>query len=208
MWKMAAEWRITLLREVRRKTIHITGLVVPFGLVIFGKIFTAYAIALALVVAAFVEAGRLSGLVKLPAVREQEMHKIAGYIYYIIGSLLTVVIFRPTIAITAMLMLSLGDAVSGLIGSILENSNVRSECKGKGWRIKPLPITSGMFLACLIIGYLSSTFTQLPFEVYLAGAVGATIADGVCVFVRSKVLDDNLTIPLCAGTLMSVVALI
>lgn len=194
------EWHETLVREIRRKLIHITGLSVPVGIMAFGRIYTAAAIAIALTVALALEAGRLKGRIKLPEVRASEQNKVAGYIYYIIGSLITVILFQPMIALTSMLMLSIGDAVSGIAGSVLENSDVRSRGKRS---IKPIPIVTSMFITCLIIGYLSSRITGLPFEVYLAGAVGATIADSVALFIRKRGLDDNLTIPVFAGALMS-----
>lgn len=198
--QITPEWHASLVKEIRRKLIHITGLSVPVGIMAFGKIYTAIAIAIALAIALALEAGRLNGMIKLPEVRAQEQNKVAGYIYYIIGSLITVIAFQPMIALTSMLMLSLGDAVSGIAGSVLANSDVRS----RGERcVKPFPIVMSMFLACLIIGYLSSRITGLPFEIYLAGAVGATIADSVALVIRNKGLDDNLTIPLFSGALMS-----
>jgi len=205
MAKVDDEWKSKLVTEVRRKLIHITGVAVPFGILVFGRIFTAMAILLALIMAVFLETGRLKGIIKLPEVREHEKAKIAGYFYYILGSLLTVAIFKPAVAIAAMLMLSLGDAISGILGSMLENSNIRSG--EKGWRIKPLPITFGMFLTCTLVGYASSGTTGLPFEVYLAGAIGATMADSISVFIRNRVVDDNLSIPIVAGTAMSIAAL-
>lgn len=206
MWKTDPQWRTKLVREIRRKLIHLTGLSVPLGILIFGKIYTAAMIAIALVVALVLEAGRLKGKIRLPEVRDQEQDKVAGYIYYIFGSLITVVVFQPMIAVTAMLMLSLGDAVSGLAGSVLENADVRS-CNQR-WRIKPFPIVTAMFLACLAIGYLSSAITNLPFQVYLAGAVGATIADSIALVFYNRGLDDNLTIPIFAGSMMSLVVLV
>lgn len=206
MWKIDPQWRTKLVREIRRKLIHLTGLSVPLGILIFGKIYTAVMIAVALIVALALEAGRLKGRIRLPEVRDHEEEKVAGYIYYIFGSLITVVVFQPMIAVTAMLMLSLGDAVSGLAGSVLENANVRG-CNER-WRIKPFPIVTAMFLACLAIGYLSSAITNLPFQVYLAGAVGATIADSIALVFCNRGLDDNLTIPIFAGTLMSLVVLV
>lgn len=204
--KIDPQWHTKLVHEVRRKLIHLTGLSVPLGIMIFGKIYTAAMIAVALIVALALEMGRLKGRIRLPEVRDQEQEKVAGYIYYIFGSLITVLIFQPMIAITAMLMLSLGDAVSGLVGSVLENSNVRGY--NQRWKVKPFPIVTAMFLACLAIGYLSSAITNLPFQVYLAGAVGATIADSIALIFRNRGLDDNLTIPLFAGTMMSLVVLV
>jgi len=200
-WKVDPQWRNKLVKEVRRKLIHLTGLLVPIGILAFGKTVTAILIALALIVALIIEMGRLKGKIKLPEVRDKEQNRVAGYIYYILGSLLTVVIFEPMIAVTSMLMLSLGDAASGIVGSTLERSNVRDNCSRIS--LKPLPILVSMFLVCLAIGFLSSSITQLPFEVYLAGAVGATIADSLAVNVRKRTIDDNLTIPLLSGFMMS-----
>src|SRR5512136_335173 len=159
-------------------------------------------IALALAVALALEAGRLRGRINLPAVRDHEQEKVAGYIYYILGSLVTVIVFRPMIAVVAMLMLSLGDAVSGLVGSVLVNANVRA--RNEKWRFKPFPIVVSMFLACLAIGFLSSGITHLPWQVYLCGALGATVADSMALFVGNRGLDDNLTIPIFSGFMMSI----
>jgi dolichol kinase len=202
----APQWRANLVREIKRKTIHITGLSVPVGILVFGKIYTALMIALALGVALILEAGRLRGRICLPAVRDHEQEKVAGYIYYIFGSLMTVVLFQPMIALTSMLMLSLGDAVSGLVGSVLMNANVREQ--NVRWRFKPLPIVACMFLACLAIGYLSSSLTRLPWEIYLFGALGATLADSMALVVCNRGLDDNLTIPIFSGIMMSLAALL
>jgi dolichol kinase len=203
---LAAQWRDLLVRESRRKAIHLTGLSVPFGILLYGKAFTAAMIALALAAALLLEAGRLKGMIRLPAVREHEAVRVAGYIYYIIGSLLTVLLFQPMVAVLSMLLLSLGDTVSGLVGSVLKDSNVRG--KNEPWHVKPLPIVAAMLCACMLIGYLSSGLTHLPFRVYLAGAIGATIADSVAVVIRGRGLDDNLSIPLFSGILMSVALLL
>jgi dolichol kinase len=200
------QWRTNLVREIKRKTIHITGLSVPVGIVVFGKIYTAVMIALALGVALILEAGRLRGRISLPATRDHEQEKVAGYIYYIFGSLVTVALFQPMIALTSMLMLSLGDAVSGLVGSVLMNANVREQ--NIRWRFKPLPIVASMFLACMVIGFLSSSITRLPWEIYLFGALGATLADSMALVVCNRGLDDNLTIPIFSGIMMSLAALL
>lgn len=198
---LSPEWHKRLVKEMRRKAIHLSGLSVPAGILLFGRTITAALIALALAVALLLEAGRLRGKIRLPEVRDHEEEKVAGYIYYIIGSLLCVILFPPMVAVTSMLFLSLGDTVSGLVGSVLVNSNVRGN--NEPWRVKPTPIVVAMFLACLIIGYLSSAITRLPLLVYLAGAVGATVADTVAIVVRGRGLDDNLSIPLFSGALMS-----
>lgn len=203
---LSPDWRAKLVKEIKRKAIHLSGLSVPLGILLFGRTVTAALIALALAVALLLEWGRLKGKIRLPEVRDHEEVKVAGYIYYIVGSLLTVILFEPMVAVTSMLLLSLGDTVSGLVGSILMNSNVRG--MNEKWRVKPLPIVVAMFIACLFIGYFSSGITRLPFQVYLAGAAGATIADTVAIVIHGRNLDDNLTIPLFSGALMSAAMLV
>ena len=203
---LAAEWQDKLVKEIRRKAIHLSGLSVPFGLLVFGRTFTAVMIALALVVALVLERQRLKGKISLPEVRVQEKDKVASYIYYITGSLLCVLLFPLMIAVTAMLLLSLGDTVSGLAGSILAKADVRS--RKEMWCCKPMPIIAAMFFACLFIGYLASGITLLSFPVYFAGAVGATVADCVAIIIRNKGLDDNFSIPVFSGLLMIAAATI
>ena len=74
--------------------------------------------------------------------------------------------------------------------------------------LKPMPIVVAMFSACLFIGYLASGITRLSFPVYLAGAVGATVADCVAIIIHNRGLDDNFSIPIFSGLLMSAAALI
>jgi len=207
--EMALEWRAMLVKEVRRKAIHLTGLSVPLGLIFLGPGVTAGAIALAMAASLLLEAARLKGMIRLPETRDHEETKVASYIYYMAGSLLCVLLFPSRIAVTAMLFLILGDTVSGLAGSILKNCDVRGmpAPAGRG-RIKPLPVVAAMFCACLLIGYLASGFSGLSFPVYLAGAAAATFADGVAIIIGGRSLDDNFSIPVFSGALMSVVALI
>ena len=155
------------------------------------------------------EVQRLKGKIRLPEVRDHEHTRVAGYIYYMAGCLLAVLLFPPMIAVTSVLFLALGDTVSGLAGSILKNCDVRGmpAPAGRG-RIKPLPVVAAMFCACLFIGYLASGFSGLSFAVYLAGAAAATFADGVAIIIEGRSLDDNFSIPVFSGALMSAVALI
>ena len=165
MPELTQEWRVKLVKEVRRKAIHLTGLSVPLGIILLGRTVTAGAIALALAASLLLEAARLKGMIRLPEVRDHEETKVASYIYYMTGSLFCVLLFSPMVAVTAMLFLTLGDTVSGLAGSILKNCDVRGAAASAGrGRIKPLPVVAAMFTACLLIGYLASGFPAFPFR--------------------------------------------
>jgi dolichol kinase len=209
--------RASLLMEVKRKGIHLSGLSVPAAILLFGKAATAGLVAFALVAALFLERGRLSGNIRLPSVRDHEADRVAGYVYYIFGALLAILLFPPQIAIAAMLMLSLGDAASGIIGSVVRGSAVRTRImEGQGWRPKPLPVVAGTFAVCLLAGLFAqliegSFFPEpgiLSFQVYVAGAAAATFADAVPLSFQKRVIDDNLSIPLLSGSAMFVATLL
>ncbi len=206
-----------LAMEAKRKAIHLSGLSVPASILVFGKAATVGFVATALLAALFLERKRLSGKISLPAVRDYEKKRVAGYIYYITGALLAVIIFPPAIAIAAMLMLSLGDAASGIIGSVVRGSAVRTRImEGGAWRRKPLPVVAGTFAVCLLAGRAASLIegsflpgpSLLSFQVYAIGAAAATFADAVPFSFRKWVIDDNLSIPVLSGAAMFVVGLL
>lgn len=201
---IAPDWQRRLILEIRRKAIHLSGLSVPLSLLLFGREFTIGFVALALAVSLVLEWQRLKGRIRLPEVRAQEEHKVASFVYYITGCLLCVIFLPKMIAVNAVLLLSLGDTISGLGGSVLAAADVRG--RKKMWGTKPLPIMVVMFSGCLLIGYLASGITLLPFPVYLAGAAAATIADGVAIIIGGKGLDDNFSIPVFSGLVMAGVA--
>ncbi len=126
MPELVSDWQSRLVREVRRKAIHLSGLSVPLGLIFLGRTVTAWAIALALAASLILEAQRLRSGISLPVMREHEKTRVASHIYYMAGCLLAVLIFPKMIAVTAILFLALGDTVSGLAGSIIKNCDVRS----------------------------------------------------------------------------------
>ena len=212
-----SERRAALSTEARRKAIHLTGLSVPAALLLFGKAEAIGFVAAALAVAALLERARLSGKLRLPAVRDHEEERVAGYFYYILGALMTVALFSPPIAAAAMLMLALGDAASGIIGSVVRGSAVRTRMmEGGGRRTKPMPVVAGTFAVCLLVGNAASLLEGIYFvgpgvltlPVRTVGAAAATFADAIPLTFRGKIIDDNLSIPLFSGSAMSLAALL
>ena len=116
--------------------------------------------------------------------REYEQDQFAGYGYYMVSMAAVVLVFDPEIALPAMLMLAIGDPISGWVS----DDTLR--------RVKRPRVLATMFVVSTILAY-----PFLSLSVALAAALGATIADGVKVTVGDFVLDDNLTIPIYAGVL-------
>ncbi|MFC4987759.1 dolichol kinase [Saliphagus infecundisoli] len=110
--------------------------------------------------------------------RDYERDNPAGYALYLISMAAVVLVFEPEIALPAMLMLAIGDPVSGAV------SADRLE------RVKPPKVLLAMFSVCTLLAV-----PFLPTTAALAAAAGATVADGVTLRIATYVVDDNLTIP-------------
>ncbi|WP_255170907.1 dolichol kinase [Natrononativus amylolyticus] len=116
--------------------------------------------------------------------REYEQDQFAGYGYYMVSMTVVVLLFDPEIALPAMLMLALGDPISGA----LSDDTLR--------RVKSPTVLAATFGVMLVLA-----LPFLPPAAAVAAALGATLADGVKVMYGDFVLDDNLTIPIYAAVL-------
>ncbi len=97
----------------------------------------------------------------------------------------------PWVAIAPLIFMGAGDAVTGLIRSAV----YKREVKGNWGSV-------GMFVTCTLVAVC---FIE-PIWVGLVGAVVATLAEKFTV--TSRFVDDNLTIPLLSGLVMTVLVLI
>ncbi|AFZ72899.1 diacylglycerol/polyprenol kinase family protein [Natronobacterium gregoryi] len=122
--------------------------------------------------------------------REYEQEKIAGYGLYMISMTVVVLLFEPQIALPAMLMLALGDPISGAV-----SDNTLKRVKGP-------KVLGTMFVVSAILA--SPFLYEHPLAV-VGAALGATLADGIKLSIRGYIVDDNLTIPIYASVLAWVV---
>lgn len=182
--------------EIGRRLVHASGTAIPVSYLLgatWEQVATLYVICAAGVV--------VLDLVRLYAglewwlfehlTREYEQDNFAGYVLYMLSSTAVWLTFDPQIAMPAILMLTLGDPISGAFGS------------GELRVIKRPRVLALMFLVCTIIAAPFHTSAPL---VVIAGAVGGTVADGVKIIIRTYIIDDNLTIPVFAAVLMAVAA--
>ncbi len=116
--------------------------------------------------------------------REYEQDNPGAYALYLISMAAVVVVFEPVIALPAMLMLALGDPISGTV-----SDNTLQ-------RVKPPKVLITMFLVSTVVA-----IPFLPVAVAMIAALGATVADGVTLEIRTYIIDDNLTIPIYAACL-------
>jgi len=200
--------------ELRRKAVHAAGSIIALAYYFTDRETAIVGLGIINAILIIVEWQRLNGKIRLPEIllRPHEKNQIGAYIYFQIAALISIVFFEKTIAIAAILMLSLGDTASGLSGALLNKGNVRYS--RKKFTIKPLPIVSVMFAVCVLIGFimvslpLAHDMKYISIFSYVVGALGATLGDAVPFRVQGKPIDDNLLIPLISGIFMTIANLL
>ncbi|ELZ77007.1 dolichol kinase [Haloferax larsenii] len=184
--------------EVKRRLVHASGSGMPllYILDLVDWRVLGYLFVLASVVVTVLEALRLFGgldwRIYDELTREYEQDNVAGYALYIYSQTAVALVFAPHIAVPGMLMLTIGDPISGLLGSAPVGE------------MKSLPTLGAMFTVCFalaapfvvpVVGVVAGVGASV------VGAVGATLADGAKPVVAGYVIDDNLSIPpvACVG---------
>lgn len=182
---------MSLHSEVKRRLVHVAGTGYPalflLGLATYDELrlllVVSSAVALGLeVIRLFVG---LEWRIFDELTREYEQDNVAGYALYMFGMTAAALAFEPRVAIPAMLMLTIADPISGLVGS--------GELGVKA--VHTLLVTFGV---CLLITSLSG----LPLLTAVLGALAATLADGAKPVIAGYVVDDNLTIPVGSAVVM------
>lgn len=179
--------RTKLEGELGRRLVHASGAGLP-GLYLIGLPWWVVQVAVGLLVIAvtILEILRLRiGLnwwVYEHLTREYEQNSVAGYALYAVSMASVALMFEPSIAVPAMLMLAIADPVGGMLAG--DDS---------------IPVKRPIALAGTFLVSLGLAVPFLP-VVAAAGAAGAvTIADGVFIQIRGYVIDDNLSIPIVAA---------
>lgn len=183
----------SMQKEILRQTIHASGL-----LFILMENFLSLPYLIALAIFAAVMGELIYQIDKkrhiflfsniLRSCRRDENER--GFIYFFVSLSLTLILFGQNLAVAnaAILSLALGDSLSTLIGTrwgkhpLIFNSR-------KTWE------GSLTFVVAAFIGAL----TQVPLIAALAGAIAGAITEAY------SPVDDNLTIPLVVGTVITLV---
>lgn len=171
-----------------------------------------------------------------PLYRDYEQESPAGYAYAISGMFFAVLLFQPPIAVAVVFVLSFADPVVGLVSPnkllrvkpvpVLVTMFLASFVVIAATdALLPDVLDSASRSLGLGNAPLGNEFPDidLTYVQAAAGAVGATFADGVKfrvagdspvelvepgMEVKGYVIDDNITIPLYSGVLMTLVTLL
>lgn len=119
-----------------------------------------------------------------------------GMIFFFIGVLFVTKLFERDIALASIMILAFGDSLSHLIGE--QFGKIRNIFNGK----------SDKLLEGTIAGILSGTIGALlfvPFPEAFLGSAAAMIAEVIKIDFNERTLDDNVIVPLIAGTVMYII---
>jgi dolichol kinase len=127
---------------------------------------------------------------------EQHNFPGKGMIFFFIGMLLVIELFDRNIALAAMMVLTFGDSLSHIFGAHF--GQIKNIFNGKSRKLLEgtMAGTLGGFAAAAL-------FVPIP-EAFL-GSMAAMIAEVVKIDFNDHTLDDNLIVPLVAGTVMLLV---
>ncbi len=179
--------------ELKRKTIHLIGLLYVLAYWILLKLTSSSRLAMLFLLSVFItfvsiDFFRIIKRQKIPIFhifyRDREENSLAGNVYYILGIIIALSLFDFDIAIAVILMTVLGDMAAAIFGIAF----------GKHW-IKKLKDTAwegiaAEFVVDLIIGFLIIGNWMIVIPMALMATLVETIFPHV---------DDNLAIPIFSG---------
>ncbi len=199
--------------EMKRKLLHLSGLLVPLLYVIVGKEWSIVVISIALIVFFMIEPLRVYSLESKKIVermrpyvteemyrflneridkltksikeieREEERLCIGAHIYFAIASLIVIILFPKWIVIGAIAVATLGDALAAVIGKKYGKHRFRN---GKSWE------GSTAFFITSFIVLLLVLFSHYPIEyVILAAIIGSIV--GALVELYNVPPNDNFS---------------
>ena len=191
------------MSEIGRRLVHVSGTGIPALYLLdwvtwqqLGLLLVVGSVGVAILEILRLQVG-LDWWIYRELTREYEQDNPAGYALYFFSMTAVALVFDPHIAVPGMLMLTIGDPISGVLGS-----NEAGTAKQAG-------VLLVMFGVCFALawpfvdpqGPFVAPRPSYPVAVAAAavGALGATLADGLKPVVAGYVVDDNLSIPPAAA---------
>ncbi len=186
--------------EVRRKAVHLClGLIL--GILVFALpafeniIFLLSCLALATILSLYTKYRRPKLIVFLLGFfdKPEDMIKFPGKgaVFYLVGALLAVALFEKNVAAASLFILAVGDPAAHITGKYFGKNK--------------LPINSKKCLEGSLAGIFAGTIAAafaIPLHAAFIGAVSGMVAEAIDI--KGIGLDDNFSIPVTAGIVMSI----
>ncbi|MBS1266350.1 MAG: hypothetical protein MAG795_00317 [Candidatus Woesearchaeota archaeon] len=181
--------------EIKRQLLHICIGTITLFLIVIGLL-NAWHILFIIVFSSVLSV--LSKKIKVPVVswfldnfeREKDKKRFPGkgFIAFFMGTLLSIKLFEPSIAYASIMVLTLGDTVSHLIGKHV--GQIKNPLNG----FKSIEGS----VAGAISGFIGASFFVSP-SLAAAGAFGAMFVEAIQIRMNEEIVDDNIVVPLVCG---------
>ena len=181
------------MAEKARKAVHLLALLVPLISELTSKTLVLVALSIITILYLLEELLRLKGhrlpiitpfTLKMSRPEERASFIIIRPAYFAIGIILALVLYPSRIAYASICIGAVGDSVAAIVGERFGRTRIVRRKTVEG------------FAAGLTAAFLLASFLVSPF-IALLGAVGGMLMELL------DVPDDNLTMPIVAGALMS-----
>lgn len=186
------------LRDLKRKILHIaSGLI----LVVLIKLGLVNILAISLLLALGFLLALLASRYSLPGINfllkqmsPPKAYPGQGALTFLLGSLLALLIFPTEIALSAIMILTLGDGISGIVGPWGKLKHFFSKTK----------LLEGT-LAGILCATIGASFFVPVSTAFFASTV-AMLLEAIEIKFNEHLLDDNLLVPLVAGVIMMLIS--
>ncbi len=196
---------ISFYNEFKRKAIHLFALSIPIGYFFLTKtpsllILTPFALGAILIDIIRLKKLPLHGFLNRllgPVLRDHEDADFAGSSYILSASVLTILFFDKSVAITAISFVILGDIAAALVGRKFGKTKIRWNLLGKN-HSRQTPKSLEGSLSCLVMCLsVAVVVPHVPLWIGIVGALVATMVEGI-----SLPINDNFSVPLISGLIM------
>jgi dolichol kinase len=172
--------------SVWRNLFHFSGIVIPLTYLLSGQRPALVLCVSLLAVSGLLETLRITGRIRLPAfqkyLRDRETRRPSGSFFFLLSSLVTMLLFPEMAAVPAVFVLSISDPLASFVG----RTYGRRPLLGKSLE------GCGTF-------FLSAFLILMAFSIPIHIAAGAALLTTLTEVFSSRLFDDNLFIPIVAA---------
>lgn len=176
---------------ILRKLLHFTCIVIPILYLLTDKKMALIVTSTFFIAVCIFEILRINGVLKIALVerhtKEEERKRPLGSFYYVLSSLIAIAFFEKNIAAASLFVLSISDPLASIIGS-------------RFGRVRFL----GKSLEGTVTFFFSSFCIFLAFSFSFPIAITCAAISALTELFSSRLIDDNLAVPLVTALTLTV----
>lgn len=197
-------------KEIKRKSFHLLALLFPIIYLFVPKLLMILLTLIGVSLPVYIDISRhynkkvqvLVNLFLTPFMRVGEENgnfRLSGVTYMMAGICCSVIFFSKPIAILSLFVLVLADSNAALIGKKVQGAELVDG--------KTVAGSCAFFLTAFMIALVAQVFCSvgITFLAIIVASIGATLVE---LYSGRIGINDNLSIPLCFGALLTVVSLV